>query len=405
MQSSLPLASSLSMVGRPSRKRARTEAALVDSSVSAELWLAFSSEHGAPHPPLPLTCSWAAEGSAYRDQCDVCHHPVAWSEEGFQTCTHPACGLIYTDVVDDSPEWRFFAADDAQGTDPSRCGPPVNPLLKESSYGCKILGGNNTSSEMRRIRRYIDWQSMPAKEKSLYDDFQRIVAHATHAGISKKIIDDAIRCHHRIVGFEQHFRSHNKDSLIAASVYVACRMNQFPRTPKELASIFFLDPPSAIQGCKNVQTILNQLELHLDDDKKTLFAPTHPVDFIERFCSKLLFTTELTRLATFLAMQVEKRTLIPENIPQSVAAGIVYFVAQLANMPLTKSQITAVTETSDVTIQKCYTKLMGLKHTLIPSVVLARFGHASTESAVSADSVSAAAASSDSASTESVAAV
>ena len=51
-------------------------------------------------------------------------------------------------------------------SDPTRCGMPINPLLKESSYGCKVICNSNSSYEMRKIRRYTEWQSMPYKEKN-----------------------------------------------------------------------------------------------------------------------------------------------------------------------------------------------------------------------------------------------
>ena len=72
---------------------------------------------------------------------------------------------------------------------------PINPLLKESSYGCKVICAGRTTYEMRKIRRYTEWQSMPYKEKSQYDEFQRIINMSQNGNISKLIIDDAIRYH------------------------------------------------------------------------------------------------------------------------------------------------------------------------------------------------------------------
>ena len=91
------------------------------------------------------------------------------------------------------PEWRYYGADDNQNSDPTRCGMPINPLLEESSYGCKVLCIGPMSYEMRKIRRYTEWQSMSYKEKSQYDDFQRITIYANNAGISKKIIEELIK--------------------------------------------------------------------------------------------------------------------------------------------------------------------------------------------------------------------
>ena len=42
----------------------------------------------------------------------------------------------------------------------------------------------------------------------------------------------------------------------------------------------------------------------MDNKDKTLFCKTKPVDFIERYCSKLNMNTELTKLCTFIAIQI-----------------------------------------------------------------------------------------------------
>ena len=38
-------------------------------------------------------------------------------------------------IIDHSAEWRYYGADDSNICDPTRAGPPINPLLKESSFG------------------------------------------------------------------------------------------------------------------------------------------------------------------------------------------------------------------------------------------------------------------------------
>ena len=83
---------------------------------------------------------------------------------------------------------------------------------------------------------------------------------AQMAGIPKLIIDNAMQYHKKISEYDQTFRGDNKDGLIAASIYISCRINNYPRTVKELATIFHLDPKSATRGCKNAQTIINDLD-------------------------------------------------------------------------------------------------------------------------------------------------
>jgi transcription initiation factor TFIIIB Brf1 subunit/transcription initiation factor TFIIB len=165
-----------------------------------ELWNVFDSEIENPEKQkVPLECIY---GSGNREICERCETILAFSDEGFLTCTNNKCGIIYKDLVDHGAEWRYYGADDNQSSDPTRCGMPINPLLRESSYGCKVLCFGPMSYEMRKIRRYTEWQSMPYKEKSQYDEFQIITTMAQHAGIPKMIIDDAIVYHKKISEYE-----------------------------------------------------------------------------------------------------------------------------------------------------------------------------------------------------------
>ena len=244
-----------------------------------------------------------------REMCDTCNSSVALSDEGFLVCMNPKCSIIYKDIVDQTAEWRYYGVDDNQNIDPTRCGLPVNPLLVESSFGCKILCDGISSYEMRKIRRYTEWQSSPHKEKTQYNEFQHITIIANNAGIPKIIIDEALRCHKKI-SEHQTFRGSNRDGIIAASVYVAFRIHDCPRTAKEIATIFNLDNTSATKGCKNAVCIINEIENDMHNSEKTSFCKTRPEAFIERYCTRLQINGELTKLCQFIALRIEKNNLI-----------------------------------------------------------------------------------------------
>ena len=308
--------------------------------------------------------------------CERCESILAFSDEGFLTCTNTKCGIIYKDLVDQTAEWRYYGADDNQNSDPTRCGMPINPLLQQSSFGCKVLCVGAMSYEMRKIRRYTEWQSMPYKEKSQYDEFQIITTMAQHAGIPKMIIDDAIRYHKKISEYELTFRGDNRDGILAASIYISCRINNFPRTAKEIASIFHLDVTSATKGCKNAIAIVNNLEKDMYNKEKTNLGQTKPEAFIERYCSKLNINNELTKLCQFISMKITKGNIMPENTPPSIAAGVVYFISQICKLNISKrdvKNVKNVSETSEVTINKCYKKLEKMKDDLMPAAILKKY--------------------------------
>ena len=225
---------------------------------------------------------------------------------------------------------------------------------------------------MRTIRRYTEWQSMPYREKSQYDEFQRIKMMSQEAGISKMIVEEALRYHSKLSNLKT-FRGENRDGVIAASIYIASRINNFPRTAKEIASIFKLDNTAATKGCKNAVHLLNKIEKDLDNSDKTKFHKTSPIAFIERYCSRLSINQELTKVSQFVAHRIENNNLIPENTPHSVAAGIIYFIAINCNLNINKHDVNKVSEISEVTINKCFKKLEAMKDKLIPSTILKKY--------------------------------
>ncbi len=345
----------------------------MSSQDKAKLWNIFDTEVVNPDKTNePLECLYNKTISD-RENCEMCQSSLAYSDEGFLTCTNNRCGIIYKDSLDHSPEWRYYGADDNQHSDPTRCGMPINPLLEESSFGCKVSCGGGASYEMRKIRRYTEWQSMPYKEKKLYEEFQIITIYAQNAGISKKIIDDAIRYHKKISKYDQSFRGDNKDGLIAASIYISCRINNYQRTAKEIATIFNLNKKDASKGCKKAQTIINDLESDMYIKDKTVYCDTKPENFIERYCSKLNINKELTNLCKFISKKIDKNNLMLDNVPHSIAAGIVYFISQLCRLNISKRDVTNVSEISEVTINKCYKKLEKMTVELVPQVILNKY--------------------------------
>ena len=332
-------------------------------------------------PDTDVECLYRKSG--IREKCEVCASDVILTDDGFLTCKNPACSILYKDEsLDQTAEWRYYGADDNQNSDPTRCGMPVNPLLKESSYGCKVMcDGGSYSQDMMKIRRYTEWQSMPYREKAQYDMFQKITTLAQNRGISKMIIDEALRVHKRI-SEHKTFRSLNRDGVVGASIYIACKIHNCPRTPKEIATIFNLDNTSATKGCKNAVGIINELESNLDNSEKTNFCKTKPEAFIERYCSRLSINDELTKVCQFIAVMIEKQNLIPENTPHSIASGIIYFVACMCNLPITKKDVNRISDMSEVTINKCYKKLYDMRDKLIPKMIISKYVPVCSASAV-----------------------
>jgi len=337
-----------------------------------KLWNLFNNEVEREDPTKNLEQLYSLNEVGNRSNCDLCGSSLFYSEDRFLTCPNKKCGIIYKDTLDEAAEWRYYGADDSKSVNPTRCGMPINPLLRESSYGCKVNCSSSSTYEMRKIRRYTEWQSMPYKEKAQYDEFERIKLLAKNADLPKIIIDEALRYHKRI-SEEQTFRGLNRAGILAASIYISSRIHNLPRTAKEIAVMFHLDNTSATKGCKNALNILNKIEKNMNNLEKTHFCDTKPIAFIDRYCSRLNINNELTKVSQFVALRIEKNNLMPENTPHSTAAGIVYFISNICNLSVGKRDVSLVSEISEVTINKCYKKLLKIKKQLIPTEILQKY--------------------------------
>jgi len=333
----------------------------------AKLWDIFDIDQKELTEPLSIECLYSKNELGL---CSICQGVLIIMEDGFPTCS--GCGVICKNTLDYSPEWRFYGADDKNTNDPTRCGNPINPLLMESSFGCKIICNNNASYEMKRIRKWTEWQAMPHKEKSLYEEFQFITIMAQNAGIPRIFIDDAMAIH-KDISEQQMFRGINRDGIKSASIYISCRLNGCPRTAHEIAEIFKLDKTSATNGCSMAVNILHNIERNVDPSQQTDLCTTTPSLFIERYCSKLNINQELTMLSMFIAKKIEDDNIIYDNTPHSVASGIVYFISQSCNLNITKLDIKLICGVSEVTINKCFKKLDAIKASLIPQCILDKY--------------------------------
>jgi len=367
-----PKTNALDLAATPKTKKKKQ---LLSHDDKSKLWDIFDSDKKELVESDAGAMECVYETAAHTDDariCSLCQSVLIIMDDGFPTCMNKSCGVIYKNVLDYSPEWRFYGAEDKNANDPTRCGNPVNPLLMESSLGCKIICNSKSSYEMKRIRKWTEWGAMPHREKSLYEEFQFITTMAQNAGIPKIFVDDAMSIH-KDISEQKMFRGMNRDGIKAASIYISCRINGCPRTAHEIAEIFLLDKTSATNGCSMAVNILYNIDRSSANKSTTELCSSTPSSFVERYCSRLNMNAELIMLCKFVSKKVEQSGFINDNTPHSIAAGIVYFIAQTCNMSITKTDIKLVCNVSEVTINKCHKKLDSIKHQLIPGCILEKY--------------------------------
>ena len=165
--------------------------------------------------------------------------------------------------ISTNPEWRYYGASDSKSSDPTRCGMPENILLPKSSVGSTISRFGNQSKSMYQIRKYHQWQEMPYKERSLYKVFNQLYDICEKNYIPTKITEEA-KGLYSIVSSTKISRGDNRIGIIAACLYFSCKLNNVPRSSKEIAGLFNIKNTVMTKGCKKFQEILHMNKAYKD---------------------------------------------------------------------------------------------------------------------------------------------
>lgn len=300
------------------------------------------------------------------DLCIHCKSENIINDEGTNICQD--CGTINNNILDACAEWRFYGNDDSKISDPNRCGLPTNDLLPESSLGSTIAFKYGESYEMKKIRNYHTWNAMPYKERSLYNVFDSIQVRAINNGIPSCIIEEA-KIMYKKISETRISRGSNRKGIIASCIYKACKLKNVPRSAKEIAEIFQLQITHMTKGCKKFDEIMN---INKNSDSNVSISTSDSNDFLERFCSRLNIGNDIIEICKYVCDAAEKYSLVSENTPPSVAAGCIYLVCTLLNINISKKDISMSCRISEVTISKCYKKLLKYHNHLLPKNIINR---------------------------------
>tara|TARA_B100000575_G_C23065420_1_gene613452 strand:- start:202 stop:1239 length:1038 start_codon:yes stop_codon:yes gene_type:complete len=295
--------------------------------------------------------------------CNYCNNDSLIEDNGTIVCQD--CGTINGSIIDSNAEWRFYGKEDSKLSDPNRCGLPTNELLPQSSLGSTISFQYGESYEMKKIRNYHIWNAMPYKERSLYNVFDSMTLRAINSGIPNCIIEEA-KIMYKKISETKISRGSNRKGIIASCIYKACKIKNVPRSAKEIAEIFQLNITHMTKGCKKFDEIMN-----ISKNCNVITGSTSK-DYIERFCSKLNIQDNILQICIHVCNKAEEFYLVSENTPPSIAAGSIYLVCSLLNITISKKDISAQCKISEVTISKCYKKLLKYHNHLLPQEVMNR---------------------------------
>ncbi|MHA2376169.1 MAG: transcription initiation factor IIB [Candidatus Thorarchaeota archaeon] len=288
--------------------------------------------------------------------CNVCSSTEMFIDHTRGEVICSSCGLVLSDrSIDMGPEWRAFTADEQNSR--QRVGGPID-WSKFDQGLTTIIGRQNvdasgrklTSTRRAQIHRLRKWQIRTKVHSS--DKRNLAVAMTELHRISSQLsipysIRETSAVIYRKALRKRLTRGRTILGMIAASLYLACRVHQVPRPLEEVVDQIHITRKE-LSLC--VRLILRYLNL------KIPFSS--PIDFIHRFGTELNLPGEAKKKAIDILLLAKEERLTVGKDPKGMAAAAIYVASILTGSRRTQLEIARTARVTEVTVRNRYKEIV-----------------------------------------------
>ncbi|HEY7587237.1 MAG TPA: TFIIB-type zinc ribbon-containing protein [Thermoplasmata archaeon] len=260
-----------------------------------------------------------------------------------------ACGLVINGTaIDEGPEWAAYSVEESDRL--ARTGAPrsyvagssglttVIPLSNKDARGNTIpLREREKFYRMRKLQRHSG-HSRPG-ERSLPETIRALDRVASLMGLPKPVKDEAGYICKKALE-KGLVRGRSIEGVVAAAVYAACRIDGVPRTLDELQQTTGVRKKAI---GKAYGALLRTLILRV--------PPSHPTDYVSRFCSKLALSNAVQTEALRILKELEKVERSMSLSPSGTAAAAIYLASLSCGERRPQKAIAKVAGVSEVTLR------------------------------------------------------
>jgi transcription initiation factor TFIIB len=311
----------------------------------------------------------AGEPSCATAGCVHCGGPTVL-HDGYWVCG--VCSCVADRQLDYGAEWRCYSNDDSRAVDVTRCSPPSNGLI--SSLGSVVSYGPRRSASAwsnrtlasaaaaessvdgrRALQRCQAWSSFSYRERVLCGIFDQLAVNAATHCLPACILEEAKTLYKR-VSDGRITRGAHRAAVVAVSMYVACKKCGVPRSHKEIAVMFDIQPSQLTRACHLFHDVVQDADC----------VASKPSDFVGRFCSALGLPPDAVELVRLVVARADELSIVCDVMPPSVVAGAVMLVCrELGLLNYTKDVVAPACLVAPGTVDKLYRRLVRFKDQLL----------------------------------------
>jgi transcription initiation factor TFIIB len=260
----------------------------------------------------------------------------------------------YDSYIDQGPEWRAFDAE--QDDKRARTGAPINYLTHDKGLATEISWSNKDSYGKRiphrnraQIYRVRKWHQRIRVSNSAERNLSVALQEMKNITIKMKLpkdVEETAAVIYRKAVFKNLIRGRSIESIVAASIYAACRLVDMPRTLEEVSK------DSEINKKK-----IGRAYRHLTKELSLNLKPTVPSSYITQFCNRLNLDKNVVTEAEEIVRRASEMGLTSGKGPTGVAAAAIYIASTTLDQQKTQKEIAEVAGVTEVTIRNRYKEI------------------------------------------------
>jgi transcription initiation factor TFIIB len=288
--------------------------------------------------------------------CSLCNsqdQTVTDPESGEIICR--SCGHVISEkALETQAEWRAFTTDEVN--DRSRTGMPTS-LARHDKGLATIIGRANKDasgqvldaamrSTMERLRTWdFRTQAHTSTDRNLRQAFEHLDKLKDKLGLSDAIIEKTAYIY-RKAQENGMVRGRTINSVLAASLYIACRELEVSRTLKDIATI------SNIKR-KELARMYRLMFFKLD----VKIPMVDPLKCIAKISNKINLSEKTKRQAISIMNDVTKKEISAGKDPMGIAATVLYLSCLKTDEYRSQIDIASAAGVTEVTIRNRFKDL------------------------------------------------
>jgi transcription initiation factor TFIIB len=278
--------------------------------------------------------------------CSACRSEVVVTDHECGEVICSRCGVVIA-RLEGSPiqEWRAFSVDDFY----SRCRVGGATSLARYNKGLLTTIGNSRDSKESGINfdriRIWDFRIQTANDRSLKQALPSLEHLKESLGLPDTIVEKSAYFYRKAARINL-IKGRTVSSVLAASVYLACRELETPRTLNEISSASNVPRKKISRDYR--------LLVHTFDPK--IPAVDH-IRCITRIANKVGLSEKTKRMAVKIMRQVVAMQISAGKGPMGIAATVLYIACLQGGEIKTQKELSIAAGVTEVTIRNRYSDL------------------------------------------------